>query len=295
MTDTTTESETPLRERLISGVSADGIGLKIVRGLGWLFIWAGLFLLGFVAHQLFVTDFFAERAQRGLEAELAERGALEAEVVPYNPETGELGTPVTSIPVPDDDTPPASTPGVGDPATTPTNVEVEPLDFFLIREPRPAIGEAAGTIRIPTIGIGWTVVEGIARSTLKKGAGHMPATPLPGQPGNAVVSGHRTTFGAPFHNADDLEAGDLIFWDSPIIGTHTYVIRDTQIVRPTALWVTGHLMFDDGSVRPAPGQQAGSAWLTLTTCHPKFSARQRLIVFAELVDGPNAPAILGEA
>ena len=121
----------------------------------------------------------------------------------------------------------------------------------------------------------------------------MPSTPLPGQPGNAVVSGHRTTFGAPFHNFDDLEPGDLVFWDSPVIGTHTYVVRDVQIVRPTALWVTGPIALEGGRVVDTSTPITGTAWLTLTTCHPKFSASQRLIVFAELVDGPNAPAIQG--
>ena len=62
------------------------------------------------------------------------------------------------------------------------------------------------------------------------------------------------------------------------IGVHTYVVRENFIVQPTELWVTD----------PREG-----AWLTLTTCHPKFSARERLIVTAELVDGPNAAVILG--
>ena len=105
----------------------------------------------------------------------------------------------------------------------------------------------------------------------------MPQTPLPGQPGNAVISGHRTTYGAPFHNLDVLEPGDRIEVETAL-GLHVYEVRESFVVRPTDIWVTD----------PKPG-----AWLTLTTCHPKFSARERLIISAELVEGPNAAVILG--
>jgi sortase A len=99
----------------------------------------------------------------------------------------------------------------------------------------------------------------------------MPWTPVPGQPGNAVVSGHRTTYGAPFFDVDLLEPGDTIEVET-VIGRHVYAVRESIIVAPTDVWVTD----------PRPG-----AWLTITTCTPRFSARQRLIVFAELVEGPN--------
>jgi sortase A len=85
------------------------------------------------------------------------------------------------------------------------------------------------------------------------------------------LSGHRTTYGRPFFDFDLLEVGDEIEMETAI-GVHTYAIREIQVVQPTDVWVT-----DD-----RPG-----GWLTLTTCEPKFSARQRLVVFAEMVDGPN--------
>ena len=69
----------------------------------------------------------------------------------------------------------------------------------------------------------------------------------------------------------DLASGDRIFWDSAT-GTHEYEIREIFVVRPTELWVLN---------------DREGAWLTLTTCHPKWSARERLIVVAEMVDGPN--------
>ena len=145
-------------------------------------------------------------------------------------------------------------------------------------ESAPELGSAFAVIRIPTIEAlqeGWAVVEGVRVGDLKNGAGHMPHTPMPGMPGNSVISGHRTTYGAPFHDVDTLNPGDRIEVETAV-GVNTYEVRELIIVRPTELWVT----------EPRDG-----AWLTLTTCHPKFSSRQRLIVLAELVDGPNFEAI----
>ncbi|GIU91786.1 MAG: hypothetical protein KatS3mg011_0692 [Acidimicrobiia bacterium] len=115
------------------------------------------------------------------------------------------------------------------------------------------------------------VVEGVDTENLKLGPGHMPWTPVPGQPGNAVISGHRTTYGRPFFDLDLLQPGDLIEVETAI-GIHQFTVRETVIVTPFDVWVT----------EPRRG-----AWLTLTTCNPKYSARERLVVFAELTGGPN--------
>jgi sortase A len=233
-----------------------GLGLRIVRATGWTFIWLGLLTLGFVAHQLFVTSYFAQRAQAGLAVERAEYNedvAIdEVEYVPFVED--ESGNVVFGG-------------AVGDPQ-------------FILSEGTPELGEAFALIRIPKIDElveGWNVVEGVTLPILRSGAGHMPTSPLPGQPGNSVISGHRTTYGAPFHNLDVLEPGDIIEVETAI-GVHTYQVRQSFVVKPTEIWVTD----------PLPG-----AWLTLTTCHPKFSARERLIIQAELIDGPNASVILG--
>ncbi len=272
-----------LRTRLV-GAGVVSTALRVVRGVGWSLITLGLLMLGFVAHQLWITDFFADRAQRGLEAELTTRVAEGAEVVAYDPATGEVSGALGLVPAEilasgDAAAIAEAVRGIGDPATTPSNFDVPGADRFLLRETAADAGDPVGTIRIPDIGVTWTIVEGVRTPQLRKGAGHMPDTPLPGQPGNAVVSGHRTTYGAPFHNLDDLAVGDSIFWDSPI-GTHEFVVREAPlIVKPTDLWVTN----------PREG-----AWITLTTCHPKFSARERLVIFAEMVSGPNAPVIYGQ-
>ncbi len=226
--------------------------VKTVRILGWTCLGLGIFLLGFVAHQLFFTTWLAQQnnTERSSDA-VSWFASAEIETVEYVPGSGDTGS---------------AEPGAGgDPV--PLLVEAPPPD-----------GEAFAIIRIPTIerlSEGWAVVEGVTRADLRNGAGHMPSTALPGQPGNAVISGHRTTYGAPFHELDELRPGDRIEVETAI-GVHAYAVRETVIVRPTEIWV----------VQDRPG-----AWLTLTTCHPKFSSRQRMIIFAELVEGPNADAL----
>ena len=115
------------------------------------------------------------------------------------------------------------------------------------------------------------VVEGTTASALRAGAGHYPNTPLPCESGNVAIAGHRTTYGKPFHNLDLMRPGDDIILETPI-GSCTYKVSKAPFpVSP-----------DDGSV-VAPTSQPS---LTLTTCHPKGSAKQRLIVRAVLQGSP---------
>lgn len=250
MSDVMTERN----ETVDPAVRRDGWIVRSVRFAGWMSIWVGLFLLGFVAHQLFVTTYLAQQNNQKLEAEAEEYFVtVEYTEIPYvAPGAPELTDPVdVRLPVP--------------------ALKVESL---------PAAHEAFAIIRVPSLDRlegGWAIVEGVSRKDLKNGVGHMPSTPLPGQPGNSVFSGHRTTYGAPFHEFDELEPGDIIEVETGI-GIHIYEVRETIIVRPTEIWVT---------------QPRDGAWLTLTTCNPKFSARERLVVFAELVGGPNFAAISG--
>ena len=132
------------------------------------------------------------------------------------------------------------------------------------------LGEGIAIIRIPKIGLDRIVVEGVGVEDLKKGPGHFPGTALPGQKGNVVISGHRTTYGAPFYRLDELAVGDKITLVD-LTDTYTYKVTETKIVKPTDLTV----------VVPSTDSR-----LTLTTCHPRFSARQRLIVIASLVEKP---------
>jgi sortase A len=121
------------------------------------------------------------------------------------------------------------------------------------------------------------VIEGVTLDDLKRGPGHYPDTPLPGQPGNAAIAGHRTTYGAPFNRINELEPGDEILITT-VQGTFRYEVSDQLIVSPSEVAV-----LDD----------FGDNRLTLTACHPKYSARQRIVVVAAIVDeaapAPEAP------
>ena len=140
-----------------------------------------------------------------------------------------------------------------------------------------ASGDPITKISIPAAGLKPTVVvEGTGASALRAGAGHYPNTPLPGEEGNVAIAGHRTTYGKPFANLDHLKPGDEILLETPL-GKYIYkVSRDPFVAKPTEFSV----------ISQTPGKT-----LTLTTCHPKGSARERLIIKAELVsETANQPA-----
>jgi sortase A len=141
-------------------------------------------------------------------------------------------------------------------------------------EETPNLGDGVALIKIPKIGLDRVVVEGVSVTDLKKGPGHYPGTALPGQLGNTVISGHRTTYGAPFNRLDELQVGDeILVYDQS--GPFKYVVSENKIVSPTAVEVL---------------DPSSDARLTLTTCHPKFSARQRLIIVATLEGTPRGAA-----
>lgn len=129
-------------------------------------------------------------------------------------------------------------------------------------------GDSLTRIKIPSIGLDTVVVEGVTPSALRAGAGHYPTTPLPCEGGNVSIAGHRTTYGRPFGNLDQLKPGATIELTTPIGGCVYQVAKDPFVVAPTDL-----------SVIDPTGERS----LTLTTCHPKGSAAQRLIIRATWV------------
>ena len=132
-------------------------------------------------------------------------------------------------------------------------------------------GDALTRIKIPALDVDTVVVEGTSASALEAGAGHYPSTPLPCEAGNVAIAGHRTTYGRPFHDLDRLKNGDTVILTTPI-GTCTYeVTREPFITTPRDFSVVAN--------------DPSKSMLTLTTCHPKGSARQRLIVQATLTHG----------
>lgn len=115
------------------------------------------------------------------------------------------------------------------------------------------------------------VVEGVGYEELTKGPGHYPGTASPGQKGNFAVAGHRTTYSNPFFHLDDVQPGDEVHVTDRGGKRFVYKVVRQQVVSPSETWVIG----------PDPLRR-GRKTLTLTTCHPRFSNAQRLIVFAEL-------------
>lgn len=221
----------------------------ILRRVGWGLIWVALLVFAFLAYQLFVTDFLNGRVQAEAKAELS----TELDERRFELPEPEVVTIADTVP----DEPAA-------PTTT-----LAPITY--IPEVAGEQGSTLGRMVIPSIDVDEVIFSGIDVDTLKMGPGHMPGTPVPGQPGNAVISGHRTTYGRPFYDLDMLQDGDRIEVETAT-GRHVYQVRRTLIVTPDDVKV----------IEPLVG-----AWLTLTTCHPHFSAAERLIIQAELVEGPN--------
>jgi sortase A len=127
-------------------------------------------------------------------------------------------------------------------------------------------GDPVGRLRADAIGLDEVVVQGTDAATLRKGPGHYPGSPLPGARGTVAIAGHRTTYGAPFRDVDELRRGDRIELRMPY-GRFSYRVERTRIVAPTAIWVTDRVSYDR---------------LVLTACHPLYSAAQRIVVFARL-------------
>lgn len=139
---------------------------------------------------------------------------------------------------------------------------------------KPNLGTGIALMEIPKVGLNMVVVEGVGVEDLKLGPGHYPGTPLPGEPGNVVISGHRTTYLHPFYNINDLTLGDPITLTSPDGTKSVYLVSETKVVQPTAVEVVDNTPDDR---------------LTLTTCNPRYSAAQRLIVVAKLYDAATKP------
>ncbi len=134
-------------------------------------------------------------------------------------------------------------------------------------------GRAVAILVIPRIDLDVVVVEGTDTEALKKGPGHYPQTAYPWEDhGRVGIAGHRTTYGAPFWSLDRLRPGDPILLKTEY-GIFRYVVTRTAITPPSGILPSGRFVLEQ-TERPT---------LVLTTCNPRFSASQRLIVFAERV------------
>jgi sortase A len=219
---------------------------KVLRGVGWTLISVGVLILLYLVYLLFFTTLTTDRAQRSL---------LEEWELSYGAIDGELAEGPADTGADDDDLP------------------ADPGDAYaVIWFERPSTGERI-LHEDPLF-----VVEGVTRDHHRPGPGHNPASAAPGEDGNFAVSGHRTTYGAPFYDVDQLEAGDEVHVLDRDGERWVYEVREQRIVQPADVWVVG----------PDPLGTAEPT-LTLTTCHPRFSAAQRLIVFATLRSEAEAP------
>ncbi|TDD32508.1 class E sortase [Actinomadura sp. KC06] len=149
-------------------------------------------------------------------------------------------------------------------------------DWSKVTTERVKLGKGLAMIRIPRFGKDYrfVIIEGVERKDLRKGPGHYPGTALPGQVGNFVVSGHRTTYSAPFNRLGELRRGDKILIDTRD-KQYVYTVTGRDIVKPSATEVTA-------PVPRHPKRKPTEPLITLTTCHPKYSAAERMIIFGEL-------------
>jgi sortase A len=240
----------------------------VIGAVGRFLVTVGLLILLFVAYQLWGTGIYEARAQSDLKSK-------------FHREISNATTPTTA----------AATTTTG--AAPPTTVPVAPAGPGAPTVPPD--GDPVGEIMIPKIGVDKIVVEGTTVPDLRMGPGHYAGSPLPGQLGNVAIAGHRTTYGAPFGDLDQLARGDSIQIRTTY-GTWFYVVDAVPrkgggfwpdhpfAVSPDAVEVL------EPSVDPTTGQQL--ATLTLTTCNPKYQASQRLIVKARLTQPPlPAPVV----
>lgn len=206
---------------------------------------AGAAVCAYAVWVNFGTNLVGAFEQRGLEEQIAVASAPAVSAAPP--------AAVASVPEASAEVSPAAVPA---PVFTPPTL--------------PAEGEAAGRILIPKVDVNEVFVAGTTVPTLKKGPGVWLPGAIPGTPGNATISGHRTTHGAPFRHLDSLEYGDQIIIQMPGQPDAIYEVRGQFVVKPSQVEVTAS----------TPG-----ARLTLTTCDPVGSDAARRVIQAELISG----------
>jgi sortase A len=223
----------------------------VVGVLGELFLTAGVLVLLFLGWQVWLNDIIVGAEQTSAANELAEQW--------------EQGS---------DDPQPTPSAAEETPAPAETPAPVDPGEPVVAAAPKAA--ESFANLIVPRLGADYRrpIAEGVGLDVLnnrKTGVGHYPQTQMPGEVGNFAVAAHRTTYGAGFHDINSLLVGDSIYVETAD-GWYKYVYRGTEYVRPTGV----------GVLEPVP-QVAGVAStdriITMTSCHPYFSAAERIIAY----------------
>lgn len=253
---------TATTERAVRGDRMPGDGWRMaVRGFGQLLITTGVVILLFVVYELWITGLYTAAQQHRLLHNIEEQwlhgGGGVGEISKDNPK-------LANVP----------------------------------------IGSGIAVLRIPRFGRGYhmVVVEGTGYSDLEKGPGHYPGTAFPGQVGNFAVAGHRTTYLHPFYNINELKPGDNIVLETKTMW-FTYRVEDMP---PTKGYPTIHYqeIVDPSAVQVAyavpdqtnPDAKPTLKMLTFTSCNPRYSAAQRIVIHALLVQAlPKGPGVVPPA
>ena len=238
---------------------------RLLGGLGRSLIFAGVVLLLFVTYQLWGTKIAEEGHQEDLTRSLGRSLGLSKSATSDSSDPDAIAQQLTN-----------------------KLANIDPATAAAAAAPKE--GDAGGFIDIPKIGLkAKTFVEGVSKNDLRKGPGHYPGTPLPGNAGNAAIAGHRTTYGAPFNRIDELVPGDKVVAFTPQ-GRFVYSVMESPSARRQGgkndTWGDGWFAVnpDDVSVLAHTDDNR----LTLTACHPKYSAKLRIIVQAKLINDPAA-------
>jgi len=245
---------------------------RLLGGLGRTLIFSGVVLLLFVAYQLWGTKLDEESHQADLTRSLGHSVGLPDKATGEDSDSATIADQITTKLA------------AIDPATAPA-------------AETPKEGQAGGTIEIPKIGLkAKAFVEGVAKADLRKGPGHYTGTPFPGNPGNAAIAGHRTTYGAPFNRIDELVPGDKIVTYT-LQGKFVYEVvaspDDRRKGDKGSTWGDGWFAVNPNDVSVLAPTDDNR--LTLTACHPKYSAKLRIIVQAKLVAEPAVAPTTTEA
>jgi sortase A len=234
----------------------------VLGAIGRVFIAIGLLLFGFAAYQVWGTGIQEARSQTALEKEFEALTKSAPSIAPTTVATKQAQTTTTAAPEVTDPTETTLPPTTAAPTTTTTEPDLG-LKSLLTAED----GDPVAIIEIPRLGLKKIVVSGVTIDDLRKGPGHYRNTALPGQKGNSAIAAHRTAYGSPFKEVDKMEAGDEIFVTNALKERFTYRVRDIKVVEPT-----------DFSVL----EPTDEAILTLTSCTPLYTAKQRIIITSVL-------------
>ncbi len=245
----------------------------VVGHIGRTLITLGLLMFGFVGYQLWGTGIQTARAQDHLKSEFKDQlttAGITQDTLGPATTTTVVGVPDTTLSSSPASVPDTTAPEISVPDTTVPDTNVA-APTGPVRQIYGNVnpGDSLGEIKIPKIDLDFYIVAGVSKQNLNDGVGHFPNTPLPGQLGNSALAGHRTSHLAPFGDLDLLKPGDEVQIFTSIGGAYSYVVTDSIVVNPSDYYVV-------------TDSDPTKATLTLITCTPKLSSKQRLVVHATL-------------